>query len=69
MYVFNVCIHFEEFGHTHTPVITITTNKVINISIISKAFLRSFALLVLFVLRNEMYPINKFSSAQQCIVN
>ena len=31
------CIHFDEFGHMHTPVITIIINKIINISISSES--------------------------------
>ena len=65
------CIHFDEFGHMHTPVITITINKVINISIISEST-PVFPCFIILSGKNtwcEIYPVDRFLSAQHYIVN
>lgn len=55
------CIHFDEFGHMHTPVVAITINKVINISISSESTPVFPCFIILWkehLVRD--YPVDKF---------
>lgn len=65
------CILFDDFGHMHTPVITITVNKVINISISSEST-PVFPCFIILCGKNtwgEIYPVDRFLSAQHCVVH